>query len=150
MVSPPLNDDQGRIDVDIGFADCSDDPVSAPFSRPEIDEQHLVFVVMNDFVQLRPQAHQIHARELALEDRELQVIPPGPHGLEDLSQALGISDVVADNVGVAHGNNGNSGGRLRLGLGAAGNHHDHRYELAVVAHTGTAGAKLRYLSLVIR
>ncbi len=73
-----LDDDQRRIDVDVGLAERGDNPVAAPFSRPQVDEQNLVLVVMNNFIQFRPQPNQIHAPELALEDRELQMIPPGP------------------------------------------------------------------------
>lgn len=80
-----------------------DDPLAACLGRAEIDEEHLVFVVLDDVAQGVPAAGQIDGGELALEDRVLQVVAKVPHGLVDLAEPLVIADVVADEVGVSHG-----------------------------------------------
>lgn len=58
--------------------------------------------MIDDASQIRPAAHQILSRELAFENRVLQMIPVVAHSLKDFAQALVIADVVADQIGVAH------------------------------------------------
>ena len=86
----------------VRFAERRDDAVAAPLGRPQVHEQHLVLVVVDDRRQLRPAPRQVRGRQLALEDGELQMVAVPAHGLKDFAQALVVADVVADQVGGAH------------------------------------------------
>ena len=46
---------------------------------------------------------QIDRRELALEDRVLQMVAEIAHGLEDFAQPLIVADIVADEKSISHG-----------------------------------------------
>ena len=67
-----------------------------------MDEQNLIFVVVDDAGKLGAAPNQVGRGELALEYGILQMIAVTPHGLENLAQALVVADVVADEVGLAH------------------------------------------------
>ena len=79
-----------------------DHAVPAPLGRSQVDEQHLVFPMMDDRRQIRPAARQVGRRQLALEDRELQVVAIPAHGLKHLAQALVVADVVTNQIGSSH------------------------------------------------
>jgi hypothetical protein len=62
-------------------------PIAAAFGRPQIDEQHLVLLVMNDLAERVATWCQIRRRELTLEDRVLQVIAEPAHRLVYFAEA---------------------------------------------------------------
>jgi hypothetical protein len=53
-----------------------------------VNEQHLVFVVVNDSRQCRPASDQIARCELTFKDGVLQMVTVATHGLEDLAKAF--------------------------------------------------------------
>jgi hypothetical protein len=59
--------------------------------------------MLDDFRERMPTSGQIDRRELALEDRVLQMVAEVAHGLEDLAEAFVVADVVANEKSVAHG-----------------------------------------------
>jgi hypothetical protein len=63
-----------------------------------VNEQHLVFIMVNNSRQRRPASDQIARRELAFEYRILQMVAVATHGLEDLTKALVVRDVVTDQI----------------------------------------------------
>ena len=67
----PSHDETRRIYVGIRQAQRRNHPIAAPFRRPQMDEQHLVFVMVDNARQFRPAPDQIALRELALEHRIL-------------------------------------------------------------------------------
>lgn len=75
-----------------------------------MDEEDLVFGVVDDAGEVRAAADEIGAGELALEDGELEVVAVAAHGFEHLAEAFVVRDVVTDEVGLAHG-----GGMLHQG-----------------------------------
>ena len=74
--TPRLDDNEWRIDIDVRFAEGGDDAVTASLGRTEIDEQDLVFVVIDDRGKLLPETDEVERRELTLKDGKLQVIAP--------------------------------------------------------------------------
>lgn len=86
----------------IGFPQGGNDAVAAAFDGAEIDEQHLIFAVVDDLGEHVAAARQIARSELAFEDRVLQMIAEPAHGLVDLGEAAVVADVVTDEKGVAH------------------------------------------------
>jgi hypothetical protein len=98
----PSDDKTGRVDVGVGEAERGDDAVATPFGRPEVDEQDLVFVVVDDGGQLGAAADEVAGGELALENGVLEVVSEGAHGLENLAEAFVVADVVADEIGLSH------------------------------------------------
>src|SRR5208337_928014 len=79
-----------------------DHALAAPLRRSQVNEEHLVVAMVNQLPQRMPAFRKINRRELALEDRVLQVVAKITHGLEDLPQPLVVADVVADEVSVTH------------------------------------------------
>ena len=73
-----------------------------PSAGPEMDEQDLVFVVVDDAGEFGAAADEVAGGELAFEDGVLEVVAVTAHGLEDLAEAVVVADVVADEVGLAH------------------------------------------------
>jgi len=70
--------------------------------RTEVHKQNLVFAMVDDFRKLRAERHQIGSRQPAFENGELKVIAPPAHHFENVAQALRLTDVVTDDVGVPH------------------------------------------------
>src|SRR5581483_8192259 len=97
-----LNNDAGRIHVCIRLTERRNDAVAASLRRTKIYKQHLIFLVVDELTQSFAATDQVCRRELAFEDRILQVIPETAHGLEHLLQAFLIADVVTDEIGSAH------------------------------------------------
>ena len=60
---------------------------------PEINEQDPIFVVIDDLPRRVPAADDVARRELALEDRVLEVIAEPAHGFVDLGEAAVVADV---------------------------------------------------------
>ncbi len=92
----------GSLYVAIGLTQCGNHAVPAPLCGSQIDKQHLILLMMDDGAELSPKPHQIGGRELAFENRILQVVAVSAHGLEDLPQSLVVGDVVADEKGFTH------------------------------------------------
>jgi hypothetical protein len=67
-----------------------------------MNEQHLVFIMVNNSRQRRPASDQIARRKLAFEYGVLQMVAIATHGLEDLAKTLVIGDVVTDEIRLAH------------------------------------------------
>lgn len=67
-----------------------------------MDEQNLIFIVVNDAGKLGAAANQVARGELALEHRVLEMIAVATHGLKNFAEAAVVGDVVADKVGLAH------------------------------------------------
>ena len=85
-----------RVDARVRFAPGRNHPVAASLRRTAIDEPHLFFS------QLPSAPRQVAARQLALEDRILEMIAEPAHGLKDSAEALVVGDVVADQIGGSH------------------------------------------------
>ena len=97
-----LHDNAGRADRRIGLPERGNHAFAAALGRAEVDEQHLVFVVLDDLRERVAATSQVNRGELALEDRVLQMVAEVAHGFVDLAEALVIADVVADEESVAH------------------------------------------------
>src|SRR5438445_675007 len=82
--------------------DSSSAAGSSSLDRAEIDEQHLILVVVDENAQLMAAPCEIGRIELTLENRVLQVIAKPAHRLVDLRQPALVADVVADEEGVPH------------------------------------------------
>jgi hypothetical protein len=107
--SAASDDDARRIDGGIRLAERRNHAFATSFGWSEVDEEHLIVAVVDQFTQDVPALREVDGRELAFEDRVLQVVPEIAHGLEDLAEALAVVNVVADEVGGSHW-----GGTLRL------------------------------------
>jgi hypothetical protein len=97
------DDDARRIESGIWLTEGRNHTFAASFGRAKIDEQHLVFIVLDDFAKRVAASGEIDRRELTLEDRVLQMVAEVAHGLKDLAQPLVIADIVADEEGIPHG-----------------------------------------------
>lgn len=98
-----LHDDARGADRRVGLAEGGDHALAAAFGRAEVDEEDLIFVVLDDLAERMPALGEIDRGELALEDRVLQMVAEVAHGLEDLAEPLVVADVVADEKSVTHG-----------------------------------------------
>lgn len=96
------DDEAGWIDADVSFAEGADGAFAAMGDRPEVDKQDLVFAVVDEFVEVGFHLGDFTVIEVALEDRILQVNAVAFAELEDLAQALGIADIVGDDIIAAH------------------------------------------------
>jgi hypothetical protein len=96
------NDKARRIDIRIRQAERGDDAIAASFGRAEMDEQNLVFVVIDDAVKFRATPDKVAGSELALEHGVLQMIAEPTHGLEDLPEPLVVADVVTNQIRLSH------------------------------------------------
>src|SRR5690606_12628148 len=65
----------------------------------------LVLLVIDDLAERVPAPGDVDRRKLTFEDRVLQVVAEVPHGFKDLAKALVVANVVADEVGITHGQN---------------------------------------------
>jgi hypothetical protein len=117
-----LHHEAGRLDWRVGLAEGADDTVAAPFGGAEVDEEHLIGGVIEDVAQLVPHFGEVGRRQLALENRELQMVAVIAASLEDLPQALVIRDVVTNQVSIPHGRRSSREGIFdgRLGILAEG------------------------------
>jgi hypothetical protein len=101
-----LHDHRDAVEVDVGFAEGGDRGRAATFDGADVDEENLVFVVVDDAGEVGAKFDELSVVELTLEDGELEVFAPAEHELVDLAKALGVADVVGDDeglAGVAHG-----------------------------------------------
>lgn len=96
-----LHDHRDAVEIDVGFAEGRDGARAAAFDWADVDEEHLVFVVVDDAREVGAELNELTSVELALEDRELKVLTPTEHQLVDLAQAFRIANVVGDDEGLA-------------------------------------------------
>ena len=96
------NNDAGGVDGGVGEAEGSDDAVTTAFGGPEMDEQDLVFGVEYDAGKFNAAADEIAGRELALENRVLEMVAKTAHEFEDFAETAVVGDVVTDEIGLAH------------------------------------------------
>ncbi len=64
----------------------------------EIDDQHLVFGVVNDDGQVQPQLRELRRVELAEENGELHMVATSFEVVEDFGPPIIVGDVVGDDV----------------------------------------------------
>ena len=108
------DDDACSIDVGVGLAHGFDDPFTASFAGPEIDEEDLIEIMMNDLGQERFEFGKFGRCELAFKDAELKMITPIAHGFEDLAETFVIANVVGNDHRVSHDGSSKSGPWKRI------------------------------------
>jgi hypothetical protein len=101
-LSPGSNDIAGRVEIRIRQAESGDHPVAPALRGTEMNEEHLIFIMLDDPAQLGPASREIPLRELAFENRVLEMVAESTHRLEDLAQPAIVGDVVTDQVGLPH------------------------------------------------
>jgi len=90
------DDHAGGVDVGVGFAEGGNDAIAAAFGRAEVDEQDLVFFVMDDFGETGAEPDEIGSAELTFKDGELEMIAESAEDLEGPVAALIVRDVVVN------------------------------------------------------
>lgn len=100
----------------VGLAEGGDGAFGTAFGGAEGDEEHLVFALVDEGAEFVFEAEAFVRGEVALEDGELEVIAPIEAGFVDAAEAAWVADVVANDVGGAHGFLGSAmeGGRKRM------------------------------------
>ena len=98
-----LDDDARCTERRVGFADRFDYSFAPAFCRPQVDKQHLIFIVFDDLAERMPTLGKIDRVELTHEDRILQMIAKVSHRLEHFAKPLVVTDVVGHQIGVSHG-----------------------------------------------
>jgi hypothetical protein len=98
-----LDDKAGRVKVGVGRAEGGDETVSSAFGGAEVHEEDLVFDMVDDAREERFQFGFFAGCQVTLEDGKLEMIPEIAAGFENLSEAFGVADVVANKVSAAHG-----------------------------------------------
>jgi hypothetical protein len=96
------DDDAGGVDGGVRFAEGGNDAVAAAGGGAEIDEEDLVLVVVNDLGEAGAAGGEVLGGELAFKDGELEVVSEIAQEFEDVAEAFGVGDVVADEVGEPH------------------------------------------------
>lgn len=96
------DDDAGCCHRGIGLTDRLDQIVAAGGDIPQVDDQDLIFTVMNDFGQLCFESQQIRRREMAFKDAVLEMVTPVAQAFEGVPQPTRVADVVSDQVDAAH------------------------------------------------
>ncbi len=107
-----LDDQAGRGHGGVGLANGFDQVFAAGGGWAQVDDQDLVFFVVNDLGQFRFAAEQVGLGELALKDAVLQMIAPVSQAAKGVTKTLGITHVVGDQVDASHGEAFSSFGRL--------------------------------------
>jgi hypothetical protein len=78
------------------LAERCDHAFAPPLAWAEVDEEHLVVAMVDQFTKHMPAIGEVNRSELALENRVLKMVPKITHGFEDFAEAFVIADVVAD------------------------------------------------------
>ena len=84
------------------MAESGDDAVATAVGGAEVDEEDLVFVVIDELGEQGAAADEVRGGELAFEDGELEMVSEGAHGFEDLAKTLVVGYVVTDQIGLTH------------------------------------------------
>ena len=95
-----------RVHRHVGDANGRNDPVAPAFRRSQTDEHDLVLGVIDDRLELGFEPNLFHCAQIALEDGKLQVIAEILARLEHASQPFVVGNVIADQIGDAHGSTG--------------------------------------------
>jgi len=93
-----LNDVAGDVESAVALAERRDRFLAPRFAGSEIDEKHLIVVVLDDPVEFVFENRFFGCGQVALEDRILQVQAVALAGLEDPAQSFRVPDVVGDDV----------------------------------------------------
>jgi hypothetical protein len=96
-------DDRDALRVDVGATEGLDGAGCAAFDYADVDEEDLIFVVMDEAIDTRTQLDQLAMVQLTLKHGELKVLAPTKHVLVDFAEPLRVGDVVRDDVRVTHG-----------------------------------------------
>jgi len=91
-----------RINRHIGFAEGGYDAIAPALGGTQVDEEHLVVVMVDDSGDFGAAADEVAGRELALEDGVLEMVAVPAHGFEDFAETLVVADVVANEIGLSH------------------------------------------------
>lgn len=73
-VTVAIDDDARTVHRRVGAAQRGNHAIAASFDRAQIDEEHLVFAMVDDLAEQVPATREIGTRHLAFEHRVLQVI----------------------------------------------------------------------------
>ena len=85
-----LEHDDSTFRRDVGPAEIRDGAGATTINRADIDEEDLVFVVMNGSTQFRSKFDQLAPVQFATKDGELQVFPVPKHDFVNTPQSLGM------------------------------------------------------------
>ncbi len=88
--------------MEVGKSDGIDDTFATSVAGSKIDEEDLVDVVMDDLSEFFGEDCFFRVGKLAFEDAELEVIPPISHGSEYFAEPFWFTDIVGNDVGIAH------------------------------------------------
>ncbi len=97
-----LDDEASGVKVGVGLAESGDDAVATAVGGAEVDEEDLVFVVIDELGEQGAAADEVRGGELAFEDGELEMVSEGAHGFEDLAKTLIVGYIVTDQIGLTH------------------------------------------------
>ena len=109
----PLYHIAGCVDLGIGQTYGGDNAVTSSFGRTEVDEEHLVFLMVDNFTEGLFEFDFFARRQVTLENGVLQVIAKIFARLECKTEPLAFGNVIADEIGGAHGLSGEEGYVLR-------------------------------------
>jgi hypothetical protein len=97
-----VDHDARAVEGAIRAAQGCDDAIATAFDRTKVDEEHLIFAMIDDLAEQMPTSREIGPRQLTLEDRVLQVVAESTHRFVDPAQAEVVRNVVADQIRVPH------------------------------------------------
>ena len=98
-----LYDDHASFDLGEGLAEDGGGGAGFVEVFAEVDQQALVVVQVQDLLQFGLQADSVDGLEDAEEDRVLPRLAVAFDDAVDVTQTLGVADVVADEEAAAHG-----------------------------------------------
>jgi len=81
------------------------------FAGAEIDKENLIFLFVDEVFEEGLELRFFSRVQIAFENGKLEVVAPVAAGFENALEAFFVADVVADEVGAAHG--GEDGGWRR-------------------------------------
>ena len=99
----PYSDDRDSRALRVGQAQCFDPEDLFRSFRAEGDEQNLIVIVFDDFIERGAEFLKPEIIQRALKDRILEPLPEGLTGLGHLPQALRVADVITNEITSAGG-----------------------------------------------
>jgi hypothetical protein len=97
-----VDDDARGVDGRVRFAGRCYYTIAAALDRTQINEQDLIVAMVDYFAEGVAAADEIGRRELAFKDGILEMIAEIAHGLIHGAQPLVVTDVVANEIRIAH------------------------------------------------
>ena len=97
------NDVARRVETRVGQPNGRDDPVAPPLGWPERNKNGLILARIHGLPQFAFQFDFFRCRQVTLKYGILEVVAVIAADPEDLAQPLVVRDVVANKVGVSHG-----------------------------------------------